>query len=197
MLEYIYKRSQPNKIPKILLPVLESLSVSCKEVTLCIPLDRSQSGMHADTYIICKSERAYVISGYVKSEIVKKKNKREFFINESDDFDYCEYENYTVEENVSSLFLSAKKKGSGEYKIVANASLTYRLELQSAAEYLNSLSQTGTFEPIPDSEEENLFCPKCGQRYADPTNKICTECMDRKKIVARTAELLKKYKFKI
>ncbi len=196
MLEYIYKRSEPGCVPKILIPTLEEQKIDLKEIKICIPIDRSRDGMSTQGYIIGTKTDMYVISGFTSSVITKKKNERKYEASDIFARKLSDFEEFKVEENVSSLALFAKGRDGG-YILAANASLTCRHELESAAEYLTSLAVQGTFTPMPDSEEEALFCPKCGQRYADPVNKICTECLDRKKIVARTMELLKKYKVKI
>lgn len=197
MLEYIYKRQEPSSVPKILLPTLKDIDISQEDIVLCVPTDRSKEGMAWDTYIMYANKQLHVLSGTVSSVMKKGRNERSFNLLSHEKYDGEELLSFFVEENVSSLTLYAKTKGDGGVKVVANGTLTVRGELQSGAKYLTQLIQEGTLTPEPDSDEESLFCPKCGQRYVDPANKVCTECLDRKKIVARTAELLKKYKLKI
>ncbi|MBE6544415.1 MAG: hypothetical protein E7675_08450 [Ruminococcaceae bacterium] len=197
MLEYIFKRSEPWRVPKILCPTLKENDILTEDIKMCVPTDRSLQNVSSDTYIIWAKDEIIIISGVAASTIVKKKNKREFRVISLDRLKARDYCGFKVEENVSSLTLWATSRESGAFKKIANGTLTCRNELECCAKYLNEIADTGELTPLPDCEEENLFCPKCGQRYADPTNKICTECLDRKKIVARTAEMLKKYKGKI
>ncbi len=197
MLEYIFKRSEPWRVPKILCPTLKENDILTEDIKMCVPTDRSLQNVSSDTYIIWAKDEIIIISGVAASTIVKKKNKREFRVISLDRLKARDYCGFKVEENVSSLTLWATSRENGAYKKIANGTLTCRNELECCAKYLNEIADTGELTPLPDCEEENLFCPKCGQRYADPTNKICTECLDRKKIVARTAEMLKKYKGKI
>lgn len=47
--------------------------------------------------------------------------------------------------------------------------------------------------PGGDMKEE-LFCPKCGKRYADPERKICPRCMDKVHILKRFSGFFFRYK---
>ncbi len=45
-----------------------------------------------------------------------------------------------------------------------------------------------------DDKKEELFCPKCGKRYADPDRKICPRCMDKVHILKRFSGFFFRYK---
>ncbi len=198
MQEYIFKKSTPGAIPKILLPILEEIQLPESKVLLCIPFDRDEHGMSRDCYLIYENseiKKLHLVCGIVTVTKEKRKTVRSFTLISHNSFALENISSVYVGENVSSLYLAAE--GQNGIFILSNSTLTRRNEMNSAAEYLNSIIKTGGFTPSPDSEEEELFCPKCGERYADPDNKICTNCMDRKKTLARTMELMKKYKGKV
>ncbi len=46
-------------------------------------------------------------------------------------------------------------------------------------------------------KKEELFCPKCGKRYADPDRKICPRCMDKVHILKRFSGFFLRYKGKL
>ena len=78
MLEYIFKRSEPYIVPKILIPTLEENDIMTEDITLCVPTDRSIENISSDTYIILAKDQLVVISGNVTSTIQKRKNTRSF-----------------------------------------------------------------------------------------------------------------------
>lgn len=196
MQEYRYKKSDPKILPRILLPILQQLNIELDTIELCIPFDRDENGMFRDFYIVYDNQNIHLICGIVTlSKEKKKRAQRSFSLISHKSLPFDSLSKFEVGENVSSLYLSAESNQGTV--ILANSSLTRRPEMDSASQYLNSIKNTGSFSPLPECEEDELFCPKCGERYADSDNKICTNCMDRKKTLARTMELMKKYKGKI
>lgn len=195
MQEYIYKKSDPAILPKVILKVLDEKGIDIGKLSLCIPFDRDENGMSRDVYLLCDGDGIYLLSGFVAVEKEGKKSTRKFVETSYRCYSLKDYKNFYVGENVSSLYLAAESENG--ITILSNSTMTRRREMNSAKQYLTSILESGTFTPMDESEEEQLFCPKCGNRYADPDSKICTNCMDRKKTLERTMELMKKYKKKI
>jgi ATP-binding cassette subfamily B protein len=71
---------------------------------------------------------------------------------------------------------------------------TYKNNLNLFVKYLNQYLVEGKIEIDENDAAEDLFCPKCGRRYADPKRKICARCMDKNRIIKRTATFFVKYK---
>ena len=62
------------------------------------------------------------------------------------------------------------------------------------ARYLNQFIDKGYIVLNEKDKKEELFCPKCGERYADPRRKICPRCSNRSEIIKRTIPFFLKYK---
>ena len=60
--------------------------------------------------------------------------------------------------------------------------------------YLNKLLEGDEIVFEEKDKAPELFCPKCGNRYANAERKICPRCMDKSHIIRRTAEFFIKYK---
>ncbi len=192
--EYIFKRSEANSIPVLLLPFIKQKNIESSDIKLCIPLDMNPNGNMCDSYILCTSEKIITLSGIVSSTMEKhKKNVRKFILTDESELDLSDYTSFDIASEVSSLTLIGISENDGG-KLIARASLTRRYELESAQLYLKMLRETGDIKLMIDSSEDSLYCPKCKTRYSDPASKICFECMDRKKIMQRVWELMIKYK---
>ncbi|MCR5263776.1 MAG: hypothetical protein K6D94_07880, partial [Clostridiales bacterium] len=82
----------------------------------------------------------------------------------------------------------------GEPVLITYLTCTYKNNLHLFIKYLNQFLNTGKIEEDPNDNAEELFCPKCGRRYADAARKICPHCMDKSRIIKRTASFFVKYK---
>ncbi len=71
---------------------------------------------------------------------------------------------------------------------------TCKADMRLFAKYINKYHDTGEMEFDETDKKEELFCPTCGDRYADPGRKICPRCMDKNKIIKRFGFFFAKYK---
>ncbi|MCD8003812.1 MAG: ABC transporter ATP-binding protein/permease [Clostridia bacterium] len=115
-----------------------------------------------------------------------------------------DFDRFDVEEMLSSARITARKKPTENeisYSIlISNLSNTYKTEAYKLVRLINA--QIGcegedehTYED--DDEKEELFCPKCGRRYADPDRKICPHCMDRASLLKRFFGYFLRYRVQI
>lgn len=82
----------------------------------------------------------------------------------------------------------------GEPLLITLFSNSCKADMRLFAKYINKYHDTGEMKFDEQDKKEELFCPKCGDRYADPARKICPRCMDKNKIIARFAMFFAKYK---
>ena len=82
----------------------------------------------------------------------------------------------------------------GDSIIVTRFTNACRTDMRLFVKYINRYHETGELKADEEDKKQELFCPKCGKRYADPERKICTRCMDKSKIIARFAMFFAKYK---
>jgi len=82
----------------------------------------------------------------------------------------------------------------GEVVLITRFTNACRTDMRLFVKYINRYHETGELEFDEEDKKQELFCPKCGQRYADPERKICPRCVDKGKIIARFATFFAKYK---
>ncbi|MCD7776357.1 MAG: ABC transporter ATP-binding protein/permease, partial [Firmicutes bacterium] len=117
-----------------------------------------------------------------------------------------DFDRFDVEEMLSSARISARKKPTEDsvpYSIlIANLSNTYKSEAYKLTRQINAKiggDGNGGDDHLyeDDNEKEEMFCPKCGRRYADPDRKICPHCMDKVHILKRFFGYFVRYRVQI
>jgi ATP-binding cassette subfamily B protein len=103
---------------------------------------------------------------------------------------------FKVEELISTCRLVAKNK-EGAFVLLTFLTNTSKEDTHLFIKYLGQLKEKSEIVIAEDDIKEEKFCPKCGNRYADPARKICPKCMDKGKIIKRTSEFFLKYKWYI
>ncbi len=61
------------------------------------------------------------------------------------------------------------------------------------AHYLSERAKQGPETPVPDSAADSHVCLSCGRYLADPSSKVCPNCIQRGKIMKRLMLLAKPY----
>ncbi|HPU18430.1 MAG TPA: ABC transporter transmembrane domain-containing protein, partial [Bacillota bacterium] len=122
-------------------------------------------------------------------------------------YSLSDYEEFQVEELLSSARIVARRRADADSlprtELIANLSNTYKNEAYKFVRKINALIKGENNESSGDNnedkkdEKEELFCPKCGRRYADPERKICMRCMDKVHIIKRFSIFFARYKFQI
>ncbi len=200
---YVFDASNPSVLPEILHPLLELHNIASKEVLLCAKTDLDENCHSSECFLIATNKDLFRICGVYgarndrSSEFKKGKNHRIFTESSFTRFPLSSLSDFRAEELASSCRIVCK---NGENRIfVANLSLSYRADILTVCNYLNSLSEKGSFEAISGekAEKNELFCPKCGMRYADSERKFCPRCQNRRSTVLRTASLFKSYSGKL
>jgi ABC-type multidrug transport system, ATPase and permease components len=82
----------------------------------------------------------------------------------------------------------------GSPVLITLFSNTCKADMRLFVKYINKYHDSGELKFEEEDKKEELFCPKCGDRYADPSRKICPRCMDKNKIVKRFGMFFGKYK---
>ncbi|MBQ7931733.1 MAG: hypothetical protein IJ334_12040, partial [Clostridia bacterium] len=126
------------------------------------------------------------------------KLNRRFEVLSWDVFTLSELDGFKVEEQIASARFTAKKP-DGSTALITNLSNTYKQDFFMVTRYLTELKKDGKLTPDEKGgkKKDEQFCPKCGSKYIDPQRKICPKCMDKNKIIRRTAQFIFKYKIQI
>lgn len=84
---------------------------------------------------------------------------------------------------------------AGQPMMITHLTNTRKNNLNLFVKYINQLIDDKEIKTDENDKSEELFCPKCGYRYADAQRKICPRCMDKNRVIKRTAGFFFKYKF--
>lgn len=90
-----------------------------------------------------------------------------------------------------------ENKEPSEYVLITYLTNTHKNNMHLFLKYLKKLKETGEVVFEEQDKAPELFCPKCGNRYVNTERKICPKCMDRNRIIKRTAQFMVKYKWSI
>ena len=158
-----------------------------------------------DVYICVDKNNMYVLSGTESINAITKKDIRErndnIVFNETEwqVFPIADLSDFKAEENISYGRYTAKFGGS--YITIFNYTFSDRTFINEFDKYLKQIKEKGLFEL--DEHDKNdpdfikrgeKFCPKCGNYYPSPDRKICPNCMDKKKLLVRAWDFVKKFK---
>lgn len=183
----------------------------------CIPTDNYL--FVTDTDVILLSGSMTGLPDKKPSIFKRSSPVREFEVLSYDYHAISEFESFDVEEMLSSARIVAVVKPTADSLVhtllIANLSNTYKTEAykfvrlvnemikgeESEDEHADGHGPHGPHGPNAgfrryddDDKKEELFCPKCGKRYADPDRKICPKCMDKVHILKRFSGFFLRYK---
>ena len=205
-------------IPAGVKAVFEARGVPYDNVRIAAAADLSADCVPCDTYIFLTDTDIVVLSGSMTGTLNARPKtgsrlpvpsrkahiERKFELLLTESYSLSDIDSFSVEEMISSARLVAKMKATADsfpYTVlIANSSNTYKSELYKFARLSNVAlagddpsghSDAHAYED--DNEKEELFCPKCGRRYADPERKICPHCMDKVHILKRFSVFFKRY----
>ena len=201
--DYLFDPAKPGSYPELLRPVLTLHGADPDGVLLLMRTDLDPDCLPVDCWLFADGKTLYRLCGVVEIQNRKERplsagnnyrvfKETGFFSQPLDGLS-----DFRVEELASSARMTAVRDGC---KItVANLSFSFREDALHFCSYMNELLENGSFTPKSgaDAEKRELFCPKCGLRYADPERKLCPHCMKRTRLVRRTASLFRNYKVKL
>ncbi len=196
-------------IPSAVYDALMKKGIARGDVIIAAKTDLDRDCVPCDNYIFATGDDLIILGGSMtavrKSGTHKERavQRRGFDVLSYEHFDLSEIEHFSVEEMLSSARIVARiraKEGSLPYTVfIANLTNTFKSEAYKLIRQLNAridgtegAEDSQTYED--DDKKEELFCPKCGKRYADPERKICPRCMDKVHILKRFSGFFWRYK---
>ena len=189
---------KPNDVPDDIVPVLSTKGIGTDDVKILVKSDFNRDMVRCDCYVVFTESDIHVISGSItlkKNEKAGKRPVRKFEELSYECYPLGELDEFKVEEQISSARFTAKNKDGG-YVLITNLSNTYKDDFFAVCRLASQLKKEG--KVTPDEEAKNkrddVFCPKCGRKYIDEERKLCPKCMDKNKIINRTAAFMLKYK---
>lgn len=200
--QWYFDPGNPGSVPERLIPVLEEKGIPKEHIKICVFCDLNRDMVRCDNYVLFTDSDIILISG-LRTLSEKKHHllannplKRKFELISFECLTLADYSDFRVEEQIASARFTAKDK-DGHYTLIANLSNTYKGDFNTCVRYIGQLKDKGEID-VGDAKRENwrdsVFCPKCGTRYIDEERKLCPKCMDKNKILHRTAQFILKYK---
>lgn len=193
-------------------------------IRLCVRLDRNADGVYCDNWLLATDDDLIAV-GLLPKLIGKRSFKDPMIDPEKQknskkklEISYTElsYEYYplqslgrlTVEEMISGSRLvsqpeqrtGADKKVSentGEFRLISYLTNSCKNSAFRFVGYLGQLREKGEIVIPEEDVRQDIYCPKCGRRYANSERKICPKCMNRGKIIMRMSGFFLKYKMKL
>lgn len=199
--KWYFDSSVPDVIPEVLHRSLEQRGISESDIKLCLMSDLNLDMVRCDNYLLFTDTDIIIISGVVSVESKGKtvlrprgKVQRNFKEISYTHFDLDALSDFAVEEQIASARFTAKNKND-TYVLIANLSNFFKSDFYTAIGYINQLKEKKEIKPEENKHKpDDMYCPKCGTKYADRGRKICPKCMDKNKIIRRLGGFVLKYK---
>ena len=191
-------------MPDVLVQRIAEKGIEEKDIRIAVRADMNVDHVHCDNWLLATDTDLICIGG---TKILYPRKKTHLFDPKKlavsfgeisyDYYPLSELSEFKVEEMISINRLIAQRKSEDEPENNGPIQITYltnatKNHLIQFARALNDFKEKG--KVLADAgQKEELFCPKCGQRYADPKRKICPRCMDKGRIIRRTSVFFLKY----
>jgi len=187
-----------NKIPADIIRLFESKGLFEKDIVIFFKSDIDMDFHYADVYCVATADTFAVLSGKNIVSSHKKLFSNPRAVVHFEEYSYCEYElsqlsDFSCDMNISSGLFSAVYQD--ERVGITRFSMTTKNKVYTFMDNLRKLSENGSLSPDElKTDDEELCCPKCGNRYTDPKRKLCPKCMDKAKLMKRLSVFFSKYK---
>ncbi len=203
---YIFDPSAPGVLPELIVPSLRLHGVDPQDILLCVKTDMDVFCAPCECFLLATQKSLYRICGVYgvqnnrsSARGVRKtgKNFRIFCETDFKEWGLSEFSSFSVDELASTCRIIGKQL---EKKVcIANLSLSFRENCLCFCSYLEELTGSGSFKVRTGEKavKKELYCPKCGLRYADPESKLCLHCRKPTGVIKRTAALFRNYRLKL
>ena len=196
--DYIFDAQKPADCPELVRGALAVHGVDAGELLLLIKTDIDEDCRSAECFLAFDKEQVYRICGVTgidkkRKNAINGKTMRVFTELSFAQWKIADLSGVRTEELASTCRIVATN--SGKSTLLANLSMSYRADAILFADTLSRFIEKGEFtvETHEGESKKDLFCPKCGLRYADPDRKICPHCQKKTKVISRSAVIFKKY----
>lgn len=187
-----------NKLPSEIASLFEKRGIFSENIILTLKSDIDADFRYCDVYCVATADTLAILSG--KNEVSSSmrlfgqpKVNISFEEYSYEEYELCSLSDYSCDLNLSSGEFSAVT--DGERKILARFSLSVKNKAFTFMNNLKKLCENGELSPEDiKKDDEELCCPKCGNRYTDPKRKLCPKCMDKTKLIKRLSVFFMRYK---
>ncbi len=181
-----------DKLSDAVTQAFEKRGVDTDSLKYCVKSDLAGDGCYYDVYITFDEKHLYLLSGYDRLE----KHGRHF----ENGFDFVAYDECEIEK-IERLYVDRyaftarlmAKMTDGSDRELARFSVGFGEKFEQFCRRFDCLKKG----EVPDDsvlEDKHLFCPKCGEKYPDPSRRYCPHCTKRSGLFKRLMGLFVGYK---
>ena len=183
-------------IPEYMVSAFAAQGIDTTKLIYGVHTDSADISDNADVYIAVSKDDIYVLYG--EEKVVKTTGARRIVaVYEARDFvvrSLKELGELSCERLLSTGRLWSEKDDSSEKLLVF--SIGFLSDMERLIKVIkNSKEGVPALQDI--SVDEELFCPKCSNRYPEPERKLCPKCMDKVSITRRLLGFFVDYKNKV
>ena len=188
-----------SKIPEHVRNTMYGAGIDVSKIIAYVYSDMAPDCKFADCWIFFDKSLLYIMTGY---DIVEEKNGAKKL--------QCTYERKSLERfDISTIKMLEIERFVGTARLMAYPEeeskapfeiATFSLGVAGKAErFVRHFADMKADKPfdVNASKEEELFCPKCGMRYPNPSRKVCPKCMNKISIFGRLLGFFKFYMNKL
>ena len=183
-------------VPEYMVPAFEAQGIHADKLLYAIHTDMTPEGGFADVYAAIDRKRLYILIG--EEDMVKTQGARRivavFKVQKLVTVSFEEMGELRTEKLLSTGRLISDFGGAEHLLLLFSVGhMSYVERLMKAIQNLREGN-----DPMQDiAADEELFCPKCGTRYPEPSRKLCLKCMDKMSITKRLMGFFMFYKKKV
>ena len=152
----------------------------------------------ADIVYAYDDAKLYILTGIETVVHLAKENRLDakFEVSDYKEIDAKEIGKLTIDQMISVGRLVSEKDEAFTEIAVFSIGRTASFEI-FARNFNRNFGTQDEKDDGPIGEEQELFCPKCGTRYPNPSRRLCPKCTSKSSLALRLLSLFKKYTFNI
>ncbi len=173
------RRSQAAELPVSVVNELQSTGHRVDDIRLAVKSDLGPDGQFGEQWLLLDQKDLLVLD---------RPNGRAY---QRYEFALDDIEDAKIERCVGNGLLQVTVAQEPQVLLHYSNDLTDRFG--RVAHYLQERAKQGPDTPVPDAQHDSHVCVNCGRYLADPSSKVCPNCIERGKIFRRLAMEAKPY----
>lgn len=194
------------KLPNNLYITLKDMNISKEDIVYACPVDLSFDCSYTDGYVFVTKEKiGTAMTSKPKESVIYFKgtlNSNMVYPEDTENYTVTLYdlnlsERIHIEHQVATNIV-VMTENDEEIRLAVLSNL-YLEQMNEFVKCVKSLKNNVMPEEKEDEEErdESLYCPKCGNMYPDPQEKICPNCTNKRSIFKRMLKYFFKYRISV
>ena len=170
---------QAGTLPTSVVNTLRAEGGRLHDVSLAVQSDLAPDGQFGEQWLLVDPQNLWVINRHNGSAELRSK------------FALDQIQDAKVERCVGNGLMQVTV--DEQPHVLLHYSTEFTDRFGRVAHYLHERAENGPDVPVPDPEAESQHCLSCGRYLADPSSKVCPNCVQRGKIFKRLVGLARPY----